>query len=210
MKNAVLARLLPLAALLTLVGFWGPWVDHPVAGLAILGIDLGEYVKFLPQVRAGELVLWREGFYLPLVAASLALSLCVFRAEFRYPWWVRVPMLAGAVVAALNLLPPAWTPQRMLTPEFQQQTLAIGLCLAAMAFSPFLALLPARLTGGLILVLSLPALAIPVEQFARVLPGIGVLYNHPLMPGWGMIVLMIGLATLAVGGVTMMVGKQNG
>ena len=49
----LLRILLPLGALLAFLGYVGPWVDHRVAGLAVLGLDLGEYVKFLPQVRAG-------------------------------------------------------------------------------------------------------------------------------------------------------------
>ena len=139
--------LLPATIGVTLVGYFGPWVDHPVAGLVIMGLDLGEYVKFLTPVRSGQIALWREGFYLPLVVVSLAASLFAFRRELRYPWLVRGLLLATAVVAALNLLPPAWTPQRMLTPEFQQQAVALALCLAAMAFSPLLALLPRRLVA---------------------------------------------------------------
>ena len=50
----VLRVLLPLGALLAFWGYVGPWVDHRVAGLAILGLDLGEYVKFLPLVRARD------------------------------------------------------------------------------------------------------------------------------------------------------------
>src|SRR5512134_1265544 len=50
--------LLPLGAALAFWGYVGPWVDHRVAGLAILGLDLGEYVKFLPQVRDGATGLW--------------------------------------------------------------------------------------------------------------------------------------------------------
>lgn len=77
--------LLPLGALLAFLGYVGPWVDHRVAGLAVLGLDLGEYVKFLPGVRAGATGLWREGFYLPLVAISLTLSLCTWRVDVRWP-----------------------------------------------------------------------------------------------------------------------------
>ena len=77
-----------------------------------LGLDLGEYVKFLPSVRSGQVQLWREGFYLPLVAVSLAFSLFAYRRELRYPRWLRLLFLAVAIVAALNLLPPAWTPAR--------------------------------------------------------------------------------------------------
>jgi hypothetical protein len=194
----LLAWLIPLAALLTLAGYFGAWVSHAVAGLAILGLDLGEYVKFLPEVRSGAIGLWREGFYLPLVAASLACSLAAFRAELRYGWPARTALLAIAVVAGLNLLPPAWTPQRMLTPEFHQQTAAILVCLGAVAFSPWLALLPRRATAALIALLALAAMIVPPWQFLAALPAIAPLYNHALWPGWGMYVMIAGLAMLLV------------
>ncbi|NJN84002.1 MAG: hypothetical protein HC802_18155 [Caldilineaceae bacterium] len=54
--------LLPIAVLVALAGYFGPWVDHPVAGLVVTGLDLGEYVKFLPVILSAEIVLWREGF----------------------------------------------------------------------------------------------------------------------------------------------------
>ncbi len=202
----VLRVLLPLGALLAFWGYVGPWVDHRVAGLAILGLDLGEYVKFLPMVRGGTTSLWREGFYLPLVAISLALSLCVWRPELRWQrpvvaWLMIAVQVLGAIAAALNMLPPAWTPQRMLTPEFQQQLAAILLCLAAVAFGPFLALLPRLVTGVFVFLLSAVAAVVPVIQFLRVLPQIATLYNHNLVPGWGMYLMLIGLAMLvALGG----------
>ena len=195
--------LLPLGALLAFWGYVGPWVDHRVAGLAILGLDLGEYVKFLPLVRGGTTSLWREGFYLPLVAISLALSLCTWRPELRWPrpavaWLMIALQVIGAIVAALNMLPPAWTPQRMVTPEFQQQLAAILLCLAAVAFGPFLALLPRLVSGVIVVLLSAAAAVVPAIQFVRVLPQIATLYNHNLVPGWGMYVMLIGLAMLVM------------
>jgi hypothetical protein len=204
-RGAILRLLLAAGALAAFFGYVGPWVDHRVAGLAILGLDLGEYVKFLPLVRAGATGLWREGFYLPLVAVSLALSLCIWRPEFRWrPAWLGWLLLAlgvcGAIAAALNLLPPAWTPSRMLTPEFRQQSLAIGLCLAAVAFGPFLALLPRLVTGLAVLLLSAAAAVVPVLQFLRVLPEIGGLYNDTLVPGWGMYLMLGGLVLLMVMG----------
>jgi hypothetical protein len=168
-----------------------------VAGLVITGLDLGEYVKFLTPVRSGEVVLWREGFYLPLVAVSLSASLFAFRSELRYQWPVRTLLLTLAVVAALNLLPPAWTPQRMATQEFRQQAAGLALCLGAMAFSPFLALLPRKVTGVIIAVLSLTAAVIPPRQFLAVLPEISQLYNQPQSAGWGMFLCIISLLVLA-------------
>jgi hypothetical protein len=213
---ATLRRLLlPVGAILAFWGYVGPWVDHPVAGLAILGLDLGEYVKFLPLVRSGSTSLWREGFYLPLVAISLALSLCTWRSDLRWQQrWLDVGMIAlqvaAAIVVALNMLPPAWTPQRMLTPEFQQQTAAILLCLFAVAFGPFLALLPRLITGVVVLLLSIAAIFVPVTQFLRVLPEIGTLYNHSLVPGWGLYLMSGGLAMLAVMGGLLAFAPQRG
>jgi hypothetical protein len=189
--------LIPLAGIVTLAGYFGPWVDHPVAGLVITGLDLGEYVKFLPSVRSGEVIVWRAGFYLPLVAVSLSQSLGAWRPCLGYPLPVRVGMLAVAVIAALNLLPPAWTPARMMTPEFYEQGGALVLCLAAVTLSPILALLPRFVLAFLLALLCGLAVWFPLRDFGRVLPWIAELYGQDLQPGWGMAVAAVGLVLLA-------------
>jgi hypothetical protein len=203
-RALTLARwLLPLGGIVALAGYFGPWVDHPVAGLVVMGLDLGEYVKFLAAVRAGQLALWREAFYWPLAAVSLTYALITFRADLGYRWWLRAGLVAAALAAALNMLPPAWTPQRLLTPEFQQQTAMMAVCVAAVVFSPFLALLPRRLTAVLIVILTLMGAAVPVWQFVRVLPEIVPLYGHALAPGWGVYVLAAGFGAVVAGAVAL-------
>jgi len=200
--------LIPLGGLLALIGYFGPWVNHRAAGLVVTGLDLGEYVKFLPAVRGGQLMLWREGFYLPLVAVSLTFSMHAFRKPLRYPWPIRALLLALAMVAALNLLPPAWTPALLTTPEFQMQTAALVICLLAAGFSPFLALMPQPLPKIIVIGLSIGALWFPISGFLRVLPLISALYNHPLQPGWGMFGLGLGLIILI--GATLQSGLDQG
>lgn len=190
--------LLPTAGLLTLAGYVGPWVPHIVAGLVVTGLDLGEYVKFLPVVRSGEVTLWREGFYLPLVTVSLAFSSAAFSSRLRYRWPMRIFLLAMATVAALNLLPPAWSPAVLQTAEFRQQVLTMIACLAAIGVSPFLALLPSWLVALCMLVLSGMALWWPPRQFLAVLPTIEELYQQPLAPGWGFYLTISGLLLLIV------------
>lgn len=189
--------LLPLAAIVTLVGYFGPWIPHRAAGLVIVGLDLGELVKFLYPVQQGDIVLWREGFYLPLVAVSVALSLFGWRRAMGYPLVARLGMFAVATVAALNLLPPAWTPGLLLTPEFRLQTGAMAVCLALALVMPIAALLPLRLAGVLILALTAAALYFPLAQFQWILPALADLYNQPLGPGWGYWVTATGLAGVA-------------
>jgi len=182
-----------IGGLLTLAGYFGPWIDHPAGGLVITGLDLGEYVKFLPQVRSGQISLWREGFYMPLVAVSITFNMQVFRSQWRYHWVIRSILIAGAIIAALNMLPPAWTPDRMMTAEFRWQAIAIGICLATMAFSPFLALLPITFCTICIGVLALSALWFPIRNFLQIMDPISQLYNQPQSPGWGLYVMGIGL-----------------
>jgi len=182
-----------VGGLLTLAGYFGPWIDHPASGLVITGLDLGEYVKFLPQIRSSQISLWREGFYLPLVTVSLAFSLQLFRAEWHYHWLLRAFLIACAIVAALNMLPPAWTPERMMTPEFRWQAVAIAICLGAMTISPFLALLPRWLGQISITILAILALWYPIRNFLQILEPISELYNQPQRPGWGLYVMAVGL-----------------
>ncbi|HQY92253.1 hypothetical protein [Caldilinea sp.] len=203
----VVRWVVPLALLLAFAGYVGAWVDHKVAGLVITGLDLGEYVKFLTPVRSGEVTLWREGFYLPLIAVSLTASLIAFRAELRYGWPVRAGLLTLAIVAALNLLPPAWTPPRMMTDEFRQQIIALVVCLAAMALSPLWALAPRKASAVIVAILSVSAAFIPVRQFLAVLPAIGALYNQPQTPGWGMVLCAASL--LAVAGAILWFGWRR-
>ncbi|MEZ4709944.1 MAG: hypothetical protein R3A44_22245 [Caldilineaceae bacterium] len=191
--------LIPLGVLIGMAGYFGPWVNHRVAGLVILGLDLGEVVKFLEPIRSGQMTLWREGFYLPLLVMSLALSLHAFRPSLNYNWLTRLVLLGMAAVAGLNMLPPAWDPPRLRTPEFRLQTLWIALCLGATLISPFLALIPRRLAALLITLLALPAIWLPVRNFLRVLPTLRELYHEPLTPGWGVYVMVVGLIVLLVG-----------
>jgi hypothetical protein len=96
----------------------------------------------------------------------------------------------------------------MLTDEFRQQAYALFVCLAAVAFSPLLALLPRKVTAVLIAVLGIGAAIVPVRQFFAVLPAIEMLYNQPQAPGWGVILCVASLLMLAC--VAVWFGWQKG
>ena len=67
----IIALLRAVGVVLALASYWAPWVAHPAAGLAVAEVDFAEFPKFMPQVRNGELVVWREAFYMPLFALAV-------------------------------------------------------------------------------------------------------------------------------------------
>ena len=53
-KPACAPAACPWPPLATLLGYFLPWIEHPAAGLVVLGLDLAELVKFLYPVSAGR------------------------------------------------------------------------------------------------------------------------------------------------------------
>lgn len=188
------ALLFPLLLGLALAGYWAPWVNHKCVALVLTGLDMGEYVKFLPQVRSGELRLVREVFYLPLFCASASLTLLALNSGLRYHLLLRGLLLLLAWVMALSMLPPVWTPPLLLQAEFRTQTIAIALCLILPVLYPWLRAVSLKALALILGLLALIALLPPVLTFWKVLPFIAQLYRRPLAPGWGLYLMVIGFA----------------
>jgi len=193
------ARWLPLilAGLVGLAGYFGPWVPHRAVGLVITGLDLAEYVKFLPQVASGEIALRRETFYIPLFAGSLSAALLASRRELRS--WVRFTLALGAIPLALAMLPPAWSPAGLRLPEFRLQVIAIAICLGALPTALLLArFLPNAVILALAALLALAAAILPAQDFLRVRPAILDLYRASPPLGWGFWACIAGNLTLTL------------
>lgn len=192
--------LLLLGWLLVVAGYWGPWVPAAAAGLRVLGLDLAEYVKFIDEVRSGQIALTREVFYLPLVALSVSLSLLAHRSELRLPGWARWTLNLLAAPAALAMLPPAWTPALLTTPEFVKQSAAIVVCLALALLSyPLLRRLPAAIAAAAVGLLAVAAVFPPLLAFARLAPALDAIYARSLSPGRGLWQMPLGFALLVAG-----------
>jgi uncharacterized membrane protein YidH (DUF202 family) len=185
-------------------GYWGAWLPHPAAGLAILGLDLAEYVKFVPEVRSGHIALRREVFYNPLITLALGLiGLGTLRA-LRLPRWLRVSLVLLAVPVALSMLPPAWTPASLRTPEFRLQTTVMALLLAAVPLAPLLyRYVPDPIRGLVLLVLAV--LPVPaIVGFLRLLPALERLYHRPLQPGPALYLTGVGAVLIAIAGLLLL------
>jgi hypothetical protein len=197
---ALAAELVLLGWLLIALGYWGPWVPAAAAGLRVLGLDLAEYVKFIAEVRSGQIALTRELFYLPLVALSLSLSLLAHQPALRLPGWARWALNLLAAPAALAMLPPAWTPPLLTEPEFIKQSVAMVVCLALALLSwPLLRRLPAWAAATGVLILAGLAVFPPLAAFASLSPALDAIYAQTLSPGRGLWQMPLGFALLAAG-----------
>ena len=192
MRASVVRVLLVMALLVALAGYFGPWVGHQAAALVLTGQDMAEYVKFLPQVRAGELRVLRELFYLPLLAGAIGLVCLAANRRWRYAWWLRGLLALLAVPVALSMLPPAWTPQLMLTAEFRWQAAVMAVCLLLVVLQPLLRRLPPALLEATSALLALAAAVVPVWQFLRLRPALDAVYNRPVTLGWGLWLMPLG------------------
>jgi hypothetical protein len=210
---------LVLGLALVIVGYFGPWVDHKTTALTLTGQDMGEFVKFLPEVRAGTTPMIREFFYLPPFAAALGLILLMSSRRLAYPLMVRTVMMLAVLGLAWAMLPPVWTPQLLVTAEFCKQTVAIAFCLLLLIAHPMLRRLSPRWYpehgrgAGLMavalrhaqetamVVLALLGAGLPLWQFFAIREAVNRAYGWPIQVGWGLWVTVLGFLVIIVGAV---------
>ena len=198
----MLKRFVPLGIALVLVGYWGPWVNHKTAALVLSGLDMAEFVKFLPGVRAGTESMIRELFYLPPLAAALCLALIGSSRLWRYPLWARAIMVIVAIVLAIVVLPPyPFILQSLGSDEFRRQFLMAAGCLAIIGASLLHRRLPRAILAGLLIVISLVGAIPPVWQFLSIRSALDRVYGQPIHIGWGLWLTVAGFLVVAGSGV---------
>jgi len=177
--------LIVVALLLAAVAYWAPWVGHPAAALKLSGQDLGEFVKFIPETGS---TFPRQLFYVPPLACSLCLVLLAVQRSAHLSRWLRIGMLACALLILPGLLPPVWgRPKDLFTPEFRLQGLAIVFGLSAIAAHGLLRRLPRRAAGFTMVGLALLALVLPQAAFWAIRGPLWAVYNTPTIRlGWGL------------------------
>lgn len=198
-RRLLIARLLlPLGWALAGIGYYGPWIRHPTAALTVSGVDMGEFVKFLPDVLDGSLSIVRQVFYLPPFALVIGIALMIGSQRLEYPRLLRLAILILAVPTSLQLLPPAWSPATLMTAEFRLQAMGLALCWLLLAGSLLMRQVPLRFTGSLACILALAAAATTAWAYLLIKPSIDHVYATVPAVGWGFAVCQAGLALTAL------------
>ena len=197
----ILKRFVPLGIALVLVGYWGPWVNHKTAALVLSGLDMAEFVKFLPGVRDGTEFMIRELFYLPPLAAALCLALMGSSRRLRYPLWARTIMVMTAVVLAIIVLPPyPFVLQALSSDEFGRQFLMGAGCLVIIGGTLLYRRLSRAIVAGLLIVVSLAGAIPALWQFLSIRSALDGVYGQPIHIGWGLWLTVAGFLVVAGAG----------
>jgi hypothetical protein len=198
-------RFLWIALLLIGAGYFGPWVWHKAAGLNLSADDLGEWIKFLPAWKSGQLPVLRELFYLPIWLTSIGLGLMAGRIK---AWPGKIAVLVLAVVLVFTPLPKY--PELLSAfrePEFMLIFWAtVAALLLTVVFTIFGSRLPDRVEAILWIVIGISAALFAPWMFGRAMPDIDRLYHYAI--GWGIVAVVAGGALMAVIGGVMLL-KRN-
>lgn len=204
MKNRLVAVLILLGVTLILVGYFSPWVPHRAAGLALTGFEIGEWIKFVPEVLSGSSPLRRVDFYWPPVVAAMGLALLAGKSR---PWHWRDWSLV-VIAAILSLFP---FPLLEEINDLNGINANIGrLGLVAMGEMTCLVIvtrqgLPARLRGAALLLAAGAGVILVSGAFSTAEPIIERLYDQAIDPGLGYNLTRCGMVLLAMAGVTRLV-----
>lgn len=178
---------------LVLVGYFTVWLPGPSAGLRLIGLELGEWIKFL-GVGAG-----RNLFYVPPICAALVIALSTTGLDNRsWRTWI---MRLLAVLVALVALPAIAS----ITGEPRSEWLLRVALIALVALVAVLVSLVPRsdqlpLTAAWAIVsVAAVGLLLPAWQYARVLPLVeGILGTNPGI-GLGVWLNTLGFGLIGVG-----------
>ena len=191
-----------LALLLMGAGYFGPWVWHKAAGLVLSADDLGEWIKFLPTLRTGQLPVMRELFYLPIWLTAIGLGLQAGRLKSRLAklavWSISLILVLTPLPKYPELLGAYREPE--FAPTFWATVAALVL---STVFALFSSRLPDRFVAALWIAIGVSAALFAPWMFGRALPDIDRLYHFAI--GWGVVAEVLGGTLLAAVGVWSMV-----
>jgi hypothetical protein len=182
-------------------GSFAPWIWREAVALQLTAPGLAEFVKFLPEMRTGQMRGDRLYFLVPLFWVMLMLPLLAANKDLNLPALLRWLMRLAVIPLALASLSPVWTPAILVSAEFRFQTLlalaSIGLVLAEPLIGRWpLKILVIALIGG-----NIAAVTLSTWQFHQVQATIAEVYQEPIVLGWGWWLMISGAGLSVLGSI---------
>ncbi|MEM7034718.1 MAG: hypothetical protein AAF629_34580 [Chloroflexota bacterium] len=182
----LLRRFLVLSLLAFIIGSgYAPWVYRAPVALQLTPPGLAEYVKFLHEVRFGQLPLERLYFLLPLAVAAFSTSLIVVNRRLALHASMVTLFRLSVLPMALSLLSPIWAPARLMNDEFRLQTIVAGAAIGVAIIAPLFKKIPLSLILFVVSLTSIGSVYLALDQFNRANAAISATYAGPILLGWG-------------------------
>lgn len=167
-----------------LAGYLMVWLPQPTAGLSLIGLEMGEWIKFLPQVQAGTTP-DRNLFYLPPVL--LGIMMILWTAEWPTNRWQTWAMRGLAFAVSLLAFPALEAIRDEPSSQWLLRLILIGLVAVTAVLVTLLSRLPNKVIPILLLILALLNLALPLWAYTAVRPIIADLLKTDVGVGPGLI-----------------------
>ena len=193
--------ILLIALIISLVGYFGPWVWHPAVAFRYSADDLAEFVKFMPAVRSGQMPIARELFFTPIWLASIgtALWLGAFVRRGLVRW------LVGLLTLYAAIWPMPMYPFILDAYRSAEFGLSFWGSVAAVVTGGMAlvggARLPDRVRAGAWIAIGLAGAILAPSTFALLKPALDTQHGWTLSIGWGIGAVVIGFAAVTAFGV---------
>ena len=176
-----------------LLSYFLVWLPQPVAGLSFIGLELGEWAKFIPQVRQGDITPSRSFFYLPpaVLGAMLALWTAGWSNRRWQTWLVRgtallISLLAFPAIESFQEEPAKQWIFRLLYIAF------VGMAILLAAYYSSKARVPNTVPWAYFVGLGLIGAVLPLWTYLAVRPVVEEIFGSDVGFGVGIILNTIG------------------
>ncbi len=182
-------RLLLAGLTAVFIGYLSVWLPGPAAGLQFLGVELGEWIKFL---GVGAI---RDLFYLPPII--LGLMLVVLTMGWENGRWQTWTMRALAMLVSLLAFPNLEDLAGAYRSQYVLRVAFIGLVVLTVIlvalYGKKLVTKWTWLPGGLLAILAFMGAVLPLWYYlAQVRPYVSSVFGVPVGVGWGLILNSVG------------------
>lgn len=202
-RNSLIQAILKIGFTSILLGYFLVWLPNKAAGLSFIGLEMGEWTKFLPNVQQGQYFASRTLFYLPPI--TLGLMLVAWTIGWPNDAWKTWMMRGLAVFISLLALPP----YESLRYDASNQWLPRLLLVLFVAISALLCSQANRLSGRLtkmiewsvFVILGFLGAVLPLWTYLVLRPEITAIFDQGVGIGPGLWLNTLGHLTVAgVGG----------
>lgn len=190
----IIQSALKLGFTLILLGYFLVWLPQPVVGLSFIGLEIGEWAKFLPQVRSGELSADRNLFYLPPV--TLGFMLAMWTSGWPNRRWQTWATRVMAVLIACLAFPSVEVILSDPSDQWLIRLVMVFVVILATIVGPiFKRLGPSlmnRYTWATILILGLIGAILPTWAYLTIRPAVVDLFRGSVGIGPGLLLNIVG------------------